>query len=101
MCVCVWRGREGRGYVCTCVSVASEAYHDWSGEATGARLLVNFTFKLLLSQDFCNRPLMRFISFASNIGPAAVVPAGPAPAPLCICTFICIYVCKLINICSK
>ena len=26
--------------------------------------------------------LMRFISFASNIGPAAAVPAGPAPAPL-------------------
>ena len=25
---------------------------------------------------------MRFISFASNIGPAAAVPAGPAPAPL-------------------
>jgi len=62
--------------------VASEAYHDWSGEAAGARLFVNFTLKLLLSQNFCNRPLMRFISFASNIGPAAVVPAGPAPAPL-------------------
>ena len=60
--------------------VASEAYHDWSGEA--ARLRVNFTLKLLLSQNFCNRPLMRFISFASNIGPAAAVPAGPAPAPL-------------------
>ena len=27
---------------------------------------------------------MRFISFASNIGPAAAVPAGPAPAPLVI-----------------
>ena len=25
---------------------------------------------------------MRFISFASNIGPAAAVPAGPAPTPL-------------------
>ena len=25
---------------------------------------------------------MRFISFASNIGPAAAVPAGLAPAPL-------------------
>ena len=25
---------------------------------------------------------MRFIRFASNIGPAAAVPAGPAPAPL-------------------
>ena len=25
---------------------------------------------------------MRFISFASNIGPAAAVPAGPAPSPL-------------------
>ena len=55
---------------------------DWSGEAAGARLRVNFTLKLLLSQNFCNQPLMRFISFASNIGPAAAVPAGPAPAPL-------------------
>ena len=63
-------------------SVASEAYHDWSGEAAGARLRVNFTLKLLLSQDFCNWSLMRFISFASNIGPAAMVPVGPAPAPL-------------------
>ena len=63
-------------------AVASEAYHDWSGEATGARLRVNFTLKLLLSQNFCNRPLMRLISFASNIGPAAAVPAGPAPSPL-------------------
>ena len=63
-------------------AVASEAYHDWSGEAAGARLRVNFTLKLLLSQNFCNRPLMRFISFASNIGPAAAVPAGPAPSPL-------------------
>ena len=25
---------------------------------------------------------MRFISFASKIGPVATVPAGPAPAPL-------------------
>ena len=63
-------------------SVASEAYHDWSGEAAGARLRVNFMLKLLLSQNFCNRPLMRFISFASNIGTAAAVPAGPAPVPL-------------------
>ena len=62
--------------------MASEAYHDWSGEATGARLRVNLLLKLLLSQNFCNWPLMRFISFASNIGPAAAVPAGPAPAPL-------------------
>ena len=38
--------------------------------------------KLLLSQNFCNWPLMRFISFAFNIGPAAAVPAGPAPTPL-------------------
>ena len=45
---------------------------------------VNFTLKSLLSQNFCNRPLMRFISFASNIGPAAAVPAGPAPAPLAL-----------------
>ena len=59
-------------------TVASEAYHDWSGEAAAARLRVNF----LLSQNFCNGPLMRFISFASNIGLAAAVPAGPAPAPL-------------------
>ena len=64
------------------IAVASEAYHDWSGEAVGARLRVNFTLKLLLSQNFCNWPLMRFISFASHIGPAAAVPAGPAPAPL-------------------
>ena len=62
--------------------VASEAYHDWSGEAADAQLRVNYTLKLLLSQNFCNQPLMRFISFASNIGPAAAVPAGPAPAPL-------------------
>ena len=64
------------------LTVALEAYHDWSGEATGARLCVNFMLKLLLSQNFCNRPLMRFISFASNIGPTAAVPTGPAPAPL-------------------
>ena len=64
------------------IPVVSEAYHDWSGEAAGARLRVNFTLKLLLSQNFCNRPLMRFISFASNIGPAAAVPVGPALAPL-------------------
>ena len=64
------------------LAVVLEAYHDWSGEAAGARLHVNFKLKLLLSQNFCNRPLMRFISFASNIGPAAAVPAGPAPAPL-------------------
>ena len=63
-------------------TVASEAYHDWSGEAAGARLRVNFTLKLLLSQNFCKWPLMRFISFAPNIGPAAPEPAGPAPAPL-------------------
>ena len=62
--------------------MASEAYHDWSGEAAGARLRVNFTLKLLLSQNFCNLPLMRFMSFASNIGTAATVPVGPAPAPL-------------------
>ena len=60
----------------------SEAYHDWSGEAAGAQLHANFALKLLLSQNFCNRALMRFISFASNIGPAAAVPAGPALAPL-------------------
>ena len=52
-------------------TVVSEAYHDWSGEAADAQLRVNFTLKLLLSQNFCNRPLMRFINFASNIGPAA------------------------------
>ena len=62
--------------------MASEAYHDRSGEAVGARLCVNFTLKLLLSQNFCNWSLMRFISFASNIGPTAAVPVGPAPAPL-------------------
>ena len=53
------------------------------------RLRVNFTLKLLLSQNFCNRPLMRFISFASNIGPVAAVPAGPALAPLKrMCVFL-------------
>ena len=31
---------------------------------------------------------MRFISFASNIGPAAAVPAGPAPSPLITATWI-------------
>ena len=62
--------------------MASEAYRDWSGEAAGARLRVNFMLKLLLSQNFSNQPLMRFVSFAPNIGPAAAVPAGPAPAPL-------------------
>ena len=65
-----------------CITVAWEAYHDWSSEAAGARLHVNFTLKLLLIQNFCNRPLMRFISFASNIGPVAAVPVGPALAPL-------------------
>ena len=30
-------------------TVASEAYHDWSGEAADAQLRVNFTLKLLLS----------------------------------------------------
>ena len=65
-------------------TVASEAYHDWSGEAADAQLRVNFMLKLLLSRNFCNRPLMRFISFASNIGPVAAVPAGPAPAPLLV-----------------
>ena len=58
-------------------SGVAEAYHDWSGEAAGARLSLNFTLKLLLSQNFYNWPLMRFIRFASNIGPAAAVPAGP------------------------
>ena len=67
---------------CNIPAVASEAYHDWSGEAADAQLRVNFMLKLLLSQNFCNRPLMRFISFASYIGPAAAVPAGPAPSPL-------------------
>ena len=38
--------------------MASEAYHDWSGEAADAQLRVNFTLKLLLSQNFCNRPLI-------------------------------------------
>ena len=68
-------------------AVALEAYHNWSGEAADAQLRVNFMLKLLLSQNFCNRPLMRFISFASNIGPAAAVPAGPASAPL-TCSYL-------------
>ena len=29
-------------------TVASEAYYDWSGEAAGVQLRVNFTLKLLL-----------------------------------------------------
>ena len=70
---------KNRDWLCT---VVSEVYHDWSGEAAGARLRVNFTLKLLLSQNFCNQPLMRFISFASNIGPTAAVPAGLTSAPL-------------------
>ena len=47
-----------------------------------ARPRARLRVKLLLSQNFCNRPLMRCIRFASNIGPAAAVPAGPGPAPL-------------------
>ena len=63
--------------------MASEAYHDWSGEAAGARLRVNFTLKLLHAESELLQPaLMRFIRSASNIGPAAAVPAGPTPAPL-------------------
>ena len=62
-------------------AVVSEAYHDWSGEAADAQLRVNFTLKLLLSQNFCNRPLIRFISFASNIGPAAAVPVDRLRRP--------------------
>ena len=50
-------------------TVASEAYHDWSGEAAGARLRVNSTLKLLLSQNFCNWPLMRFISLLPTLVP--------------------------------
>ena len=84
----------GKRKLCQDKSVASEAYHDWSSEAAGTRLRVNFTLKLLLSQNFCNQPLMRFISFASNIGPAAAVPAGPAPAPLTCFTKIneCVFI---------
>ena len=70
------------------LTVASEAYHDWSGEAADAQLRVNFMLKLLLSQNFCNWPLMRFTNFASNIGPAAAVPAGLAPTPLVGSTYI-------------
>ena len=66
------------------IAVASEAYHDLSGVAADVQLHVNFTLKLLLSQNFCNWTLMRFISFASNIGSTAAVPARPAPAPLYI-----------------
>ena len=69
-----------------------------SGEAAGARLRVSFTLKLLLSQNFCNRPLMRFISFASDIGPAAAVPAGSAPAPLrCTQKVQCVYIRRVIS----
>ena len=50
-----------------------------SGEAAGARLCVNFTLKLLLSRNFCNQPLMRFISFVScDIwSPEIFCPPGP------------------------
>ena len=63
-----------------------------TGPARLRQLRVNFTLKLLLSQNFCNRPLMRFISFASNIGPAAAVPVGPAPAPLALFHYALLYV---------
>ena len=81
------------------ISVASEAYHDWSGEAAGAWLRVIFTLKLLLSQNFCNWPLMRFINFASNIGPAAVVPAGPASTPLDMLVRYARWICWLDILC--
>ena len=49
--------------VSSITTVASEAYHDWSGEAAGARLRVNFTLKLLLSQNFCNAALNEIHKF--------------------------------------
>ena len=64
-------------------AVASEAYHDWSGEAADAQLRTCELYtKIIAGQNFCNRHLMRFISFASNIGPTAAVPVRPVPAPL-------------------
>ena len=83
----MWKGESAVLLLFICEScyitpVASEAYHDWSGETAGAQLRVNFTLKLLLSWNFCNWPLMRFISIASNIGTAAVVTVGLALAPL-------------------
>jgi len=41
--------------------VALEAYHDWSGEAAGARLRVNFTLKLLLSHAELLQPALNEI----------------------------------------
>ena len=62
--------------------MASEAYHDWSGEAAGARLRVNFMLKIIAESELLQLTLNEIHKFASNIGPTAVVPAGPAPAPL-------------------
>ena len=39
--------------------------------------------KIIAESELLQPALMRFISYASNIGPAAVVPEGPAPGPLC------------------
>ena len=55
-----WLVRRGRGPAATCDIYA----------------------KIIAESELLQRPLMRFISFASNIGPAAAVPAGPAPTPL-------------------
>ena len=44
--------------------------------------------KIIAESELLQRPLMRFISFASNIGPAAAVPAGPAPAPLVMSNYL-------------
>ena len=57
-----WLVRWGRGRAATCDIYA----------------------KIIAESELLQRPLMRFISFASNIGPVAAVPAGPAPTPLLI-----------------
>ena len=43
------------------VAVASEAYRDWSGEAAGVRLLVNFTLKLLHAESEHLQPALNEI----------------------------------------
>ena len=48
------------------------------GRATTCELYA----KIIAESELLQPSLMRFISFAFNIGPAAAVPAGPAPAPL-------------------
>ena len=55
--------------------MASEAYHDWSGEAADVQLII-------AESELLQPALNEIHKFASNIGPAAAVPARLAPAPL-------------------